>query len=200
MATKGRGPDGLTSFEREICQAVDRGLSDREAYRAVRPQAKANDVSAANYVWRVRHRPHCIAYLKALQARSLASHMNRKDRIIEELACVAFSDIGDLVEWSPEGPKVKPLDKLLPAPRRAVARLSVGAKGGTFRIALHDKLPALEKLCRLFGLYDRPDDIGHDVVAQLSDVERAQRLAAILQLADTGDAMDDEAAADTAGR
>jgi hypothetical protein len=124
--------------------------------------------------------------------------MNRKDRIIEELACVAFSDIGDLVAWSPDGPQVKPLDKLLPATRRAIARLSVGAKGGTFRIAMHDKLSALEKLCRLFGLYGQTD--GHDVVAQLSDVERAQRLAAILQLADTGDAVDDEAAADTAGR
>jgi len=195
MATKGRGPDGLTSFEREICHAVDRGLADREAYRAVRPEAKANDVSAANYVWRVRHRPHCVAYLRSLQARSLASHMNRKGRIIEELACVAFSDIGDLVAWSPDGPKVRPLDELLPAQRSAVARFSVGAKGGSFRIAMHDKLSALEKLCRLFGLYNRTDGFDRSAVAQLSDVERAQRLAAILRLADAGDAEDGTAAA-----
>ena len=195
MARRQRGPDGLTDFEREICHAVDRGLEDREAYRTVRPAAKANDVSAANYVWRVRHRPHCVAYLKSLQARSLASHLNRKDRIIEELACVAFSDIGDLVEGSPDGPKVKPLEGLLPAQRRAVARLSVGAKGGSFRIALHDKLAALEKLCKLFGLYDRTDGLARDAAAQLSDVERAQRLTAILQLAHTDDASDDGAAA-----
>lgn len=182
MGTNAKGPDGLTSFEREICQAVDRGLSDREAYRAVRPEAKANDVSAANYVWRVRHRPHCVAYLKALQARSLAGHINRKDRIIEELACVAFSDIGDLVESTPDGPKVRPLDGLLPEQRRAVARLSAGAKGGSFRIALHDKMSALEKLCRLFGLYDQAGT--SETAPPLSDVERAQRLAAILRLAD----------------
>ena len=44
-------------------------------------------------------------------AKTLAHH----DRIIEELALVAFSDIGDVMSWGPEGLTVKPFDELAPA-------------------------------------------------------------------------------------
>ena len=68
MGTARRGPDGLTDFEREICHAVDRGLSDRDAYREVRPnQTKTADQTAASTVWGIRHRPHCAAYLADLK-------------------------------------------------------------------------------------------------------------------------------------
>ncbi len=189
MVSRRRAPDGLTKFEREICHAVDSGLSGREAYRAVRPQSKASDRTAEHYIWRVRHRPHCAAYLKTLQAKSLARHPHRKDRIIEELALFAFSDICDLVTWGPDGLAVKRLDQLPPAQRRALSRISISksAHGGTIRLAMHDKLSALDKLCRMFGLYEQAGVDGGDAAPDpaLSDVERAQRLAAILRLGET---------------
>lgn len=185
MVSKRRGPDGLTEFERDICHAVDRGLSDREAYRAVRPDSRASDGTVERYVWRVRQRPHCAAYLKELKAKSLARHMDRKDRIVEELAIIAFSDIGDLVSSGPGGPTVRAFKDLPPVQRRAVSWISItrNAHGGSVRFGMHDKMAALDKLCRLFGIYTDGRDAGTGADRQpLSDVERAQRLAAILRL------------------
>ena len=184
-----RGPDGLTDLEREVCHAVDKGLTNREAHRLVRPDSKAADITAEHYIWRVRQRPQCAAYLKELKAKSLARHLRAKDHIIEELATLAFADIWDLVVSGPDGLMVKPLDDLPPAQRRAVVGMSISrtAYGGTIRLKMHDKIRALDKLCRLFGLYHPADRAGDDAPAtELSDVERAQRLAAILRLA--GDA------------
>ena len=189
MSSNRRGPDGLTDFERDICRAVDNGLTDQDAYRAVRPQSKASDKSAREYVCKIRHRPHCMTYLKALKAKSLARHLDRKDQIIEELALVAFSDLWDLLDWGPDGFTIKPLDKLPLAQRRTLARLSISktAHGGTVRLATHDKLSALDKLCKLFGLYSlaEADESARPEIV-LNDVERAQRLAAILRLGDDG--------------
>ena len=50
------------------------------------------------------------------------------------------------------------------------------------RVALHDKLSALDKLCRMFGLYSADDPDPSKTVAELSDIERTQRIAAILKL------------------
>ena len=170
---------------------MDSGLCDRDAYRAVRPQAKASNLTAEHYVWRVRRRPQCIAYLKGLQTKTLARHIHRKDQIIEELALVAFSDICDLMTWTPDGLMVQRLDELLPAQRRTLSRISVSksAQGGTVRLAMHDKLSALDKLCRMFGLYAQAGaDASAEPETALSDVERAQRLAAILRLGGDGGA------------
>jgi len=186
MPSKRRGPDGLTDFERDICHAVDEGMGDREAYRAVRPDAAASDGTAERYVWRVRRRPQCRAYLAALRARSLARHENRRERIVEELASIAFADIGAMLTAGPDGPTVESLAGLPPEQRRAIARVTVTptARGNRVRFATHSKLAALDKLCRLFGLYaqdgDEETQDPSEIVAAMSDVERAQRLAAIL--------------------
>lgn len=186
MAARRRGPDGLTDYERDICDAVDRGLTNRAAYRAVRPQSKASDRTAENNVWRVCRRPRCVAYLRQRKARAMARHLDEKDEVIAELAHIAFADIGELLVSGPDGLTVKPLDTLPPELCRAVSGISIGrsATGGTIRIAMHDKIRALDKLARMFGLYDRERRAGATARAKaLGEVERAQRLAAILRRA-----------------
>ncbi len=194
MGTARRGPDGLTDFERDICHAVDRGLNDREAYREVRPQSATARQTAASYVWGIRHRPHCAAYLADLKAKSLSRHLDRKDRIAEELAAVAFADIGNLLGWGKDGLTVKRIGQLSPVQRRALSAVTItrSAAGATVRLVMHDKLAALEKLCRMFGLYEpaAAKKGAADAAAAMSDVERAQRLAAILRLADKTKAED----------
>ena len=184
-----RGPDGLTNLERDICHAVDKGLTNRATYRLVRPDSKAADITAEHYIWRVRQRPHCALYLKELKAKSLARHLHAKDQIIEELAAVAFADIWDLMVDGPDGLTAKPLEALPATLRRAVAGLTVSRSyyGGTIRLRMHDKPRALDKLCQLFGLDGTADPANaQSAVAGMSDVERAQRLAAILRMAEAG--------------
>ena len=194
MASGRREPDGLTDFEREVCHAVDKGLTNREAYRLVRPDSKAADITVEHYVWRVRQRPQCAAYLKELKAKSLARHLHAKDQIIEELATLSFADIWDLVVKGPDGLMVKPLEDLPPGQRRAVSGLSISRThyGGTIRLKMHDKIRALDKLGQMFGLYDPADRAGDKAAAELSDVERAQRLAALLRLASDAETVNGE--------
>lgn len=187
-----RGADGLTDFEREICHAVDRGLSDRQVFHEVRPLSTANDDTARHYIMNIRRRPHCKAYLAELKAKTLSRHLDKKDRLVAELASVAFANLGDFLTWGPEGLAVRPLDELSPAQCSALAAVTITrtAHGGSVRLAMHDKLSALHKLCKMFGLYETPnagkDGAPADGAAPppLSDVERAQRLASILRLED----------------
>lgn len=185
-----RGADGLTDFEQEICHAVDRGLSDRQVFREVRPLSTANDDTARHYIMNIRRRPHCAAYLAELKAKTLVRHMDKKDRLVEELASIAFANLGDFLTTGPEGLAIKPLNELSPAQCRGLAAVTITrtAHGGSVRLAMHDKLSALHKLCKMFGLYEKPHagkdgaPTDGDAPAALSDVERAQRLAAILRL------------------
>jgi phage terminase small subunit len=98
-------------------------------------------------------------------------------RLIDELGRLAFSDIGNVVAWDNDvehvsiaafgGPKgeaagvtkmitfrvtVLPSAKIDPAARAAVASISQGV-GGELRIKMHDKIPAIDKLARVLGMY-----------------------------------------------
>ncbi len=81
------------------------------------------------------------------------------DRVLRELAAIAFSDIGDL--FDSDGRPI-PVHQLDPATRRAIAAVSTasvndptGVLSEKFHVRFWDKLRALELLARHLGL-DRP--------------------------------------------
>jgi phage terminase small subunit len=110
-----------------------------------------------------------------------------RSRIVDELGAIAFSDLGDFVDWDnetqhvaadikdrvgvePEGDRpgeevvvltnrvvLRPSHKLDPALRRAVSKISQD-RYGNVRIELFDKIAALDKLARALGMYQ---DAGH---------------------------------------
>ena len=77
------------------------------------------------------------------------------DRVVEELAIVAFSNAADFFEWGPKGIKVKDMNTLTTEQRRVVAEVSetVTQFGGTVRVKLADKLKALEMIGRHLGMF-----------------------------------------------
>jgi phage terminase small subunit len=75
------------------------------------------------------------------------------DRVIEEYARLAFTDMRNFTEWGPGGVTLRPHTALSAADAAAVVELiPVGAKG-LARIKLHDKRPALDALARHLGLF-----------------------------------------------
>ena len=184
-----RGPDRLTAFERDVCHAVDRGLSDLHVYRKVRPLSTAHDSAARRAVRDIRHRPHCIAYLATLRADSLARHKGARDRLIAELAAAAFANLGDFLIDGPDGRlAVRPVADLSAAQLRGLRAVTIthSAHGHSVRLALHDKMAAIARLTRLLGFEPKGGtrDTALDAPEPMSPVERAQRLAALLRLAD----------------
>jgi phage terminase small subunit len=85
-----------------------------------------------------------------------------QERVIAELAAIAFSNIGDIVSWGPEGVSVKSADELSPEILASVADVSrSGVKeGGVVRVRLYDKLKALELLGKHLGMFEEKIEVG----------------------------------------
>jgi phage terminase small subunit len=100
-------------------------------------------------------------------------------RLIEELAKIAFSDIGRVVTWGP-GPAGIPApkngvaiermenrvtlldsDEIEDDVRGAVAEVSQSANGA-LHVKMHDKIAAIDKLARALGMYRDKIDVTSD--------------------------------------
>lgn len=81
------------------------------------------------------------------------------DRVLQELAAVAFSDLRHFVSWGPGSVELKRCEDLPEEQAAAVAEVvqTQTETGGTTRLKLHSKVNALDKLCRHLGLYQQAD-------------------------------------------
>lgn len=102
------------------------------------------------------------------------------DRLIEELAPVAFSRLTDVVSWDSNGVTVKASEELgdsALASIKSVRFQETATEHGTTRtieVKMHDKLAALEKLAKHLGFYDaKPQQapIRVEIVQAIPDFE-----------------------------
>jgi len=80
------------------------------------------------------------------------------ERVLEEYARIAFSNLRDLAEWGPgeNGLEVKPSKDLTPAQVAAIAEIVASAKDGRiYRIKMHDKKPVLDAIARHLGMLEK---------------------------------------------
>ncbi|MCF0120789.1 MAG: terminase small subunit [Oscillospiraceae bacterium] len=80
-----------------------------------------------------------------------------KERVLRELADIAFCDIADYCEITEdETLRLRPTAQLSRSSRAAIAAIKTGTKGVEIKFA--DKLSALEKLGRYLGIFDKNAD------------------------------------------
>lgn len=133
-------------------------LNATRAYKAVYKNVKKDDV-AASAAARLLRNVKVAAYLaerqKALQRRTEVT----QERVIGELAAIAFADVADYVQITDEDgfPMVQLTPtKDIPANKRAaIASIKQGNNG--IEVKLHNKLDALDKLGRHLGLFKEHD-------------------------------------------
>lgn len=79
-----------------------------------------------------------------------------QERVLAELARIAFGDQRQLMGWGPTGVRLRPSDELDDDQAAAVAEVSetVTKDGGTLKLKTHDKVKALELLGRHLGTFD----------------------------------------------
>lgn len=96
------------------------------------------------------------------------------ERVLEELAAIGFSDIGDVVEWGPGGVRLKPSEEIGET-RRIVESVSEGRDG--IRIKLHNKLGALRSIGDHLGMFSNndsdDDEEGDDTTSLLETMVRS---------------------------
>lgn len=76
------------------------------------------------------------------------------DRILDELANIAFGDVRDAVTWDDSGIRLKNSAELTPEQAAAICEVAetVTKDGGSKRLKRHDKVKALELLMRHKGM------------------------------------------------
>lgn len=96
------------------------------------------------------------------------------EKIVAELAAIAFADLGDYIRIHPDGTASVDLSTMSPGASRAIASFDVvesRSGGNRTRIKLHDKQAALVSLARVFGLL-QGDSPGVAIV--INDAEKIE--------------------------
>jgi phage terminase small subunit len=191
-----------------FAQAIAKGQSGREAYKAAGYVTKTDDVADAA-ASRLLRDVRVEARVKEILAGAAEQAGVTASRVIAELARIGFADIRKVVSWRAEvttvtsgldeggTPKevlqsrVTVLDStsLSDDTAAAVAEVSQSANG-SLRIKMHDKPAALEKLGRMLGIFkDRIEHTGpNDVPLKArSELEIGRRLAYVLELIARGE-------------
>jgi len=99
--------------------------------------------------------------LQAAQRERSAKTGITQERVIREIARVAFADPRAVMSWGPSGVTLKESHELTDDQAAAVSEVSenwTDSGGGSRKVKMHDKVAALEKLARHVRLYDDKSD------------------------------------------
>ena len=98
------------------------------------------------------------------------------NRVLQELARIAFCDISKVLTWNSRDVTMKPSDGLSEDETRAIQTISDSSGPQSKRkvVKMHDKVKALELLCRHLGILDgSTGDIEGSKKATLSEILQA---------------------------
>lgn len=161
---------------------VEEYLVDLNGARAARRAGYA-DRSAATQAYSLLQNKTIAAAIATAQAERAARTGVTSDRVVIELAKVAFGDPRRLLSWGSGGVVLRDSDELTEAEAALVSEVAETrtATGGTRRVKLHCKMTALTALARHLGLFvsgggrtgDGPTDGGGDNDDQPTDAADA---------------------------
>jgi phage terminase small subunit len=118
-------------------QAAKRaGYSEQSARRIGTENVQKPDISAAIEL--------------EIQARGGRAQVER-DRVVLELARIAFTELGEVCSWTDKHVKLVSSDKLTPEQRAAIAEVSETQHG--LKIKMHSKTAALDMLAKHLGMF-----------------------------------------------
>ena len=130
-------------------------LNATRAYRVAYPSVK-RDETAKSAGSRMLTNVNVAKYIKERMEERQKRTEVTQDRVVEELAAIAFSKATDYVEIRSNGVPgvviIKPTSELSDAQIRAIAGIKEGANG--IEIKLNDKEKALELLGRHLGMWN----------------------------------------------
>ena len=135
---------------------VEEYLVDPNGHQAALRAGYAPKCARQTVTKLLKHPEISQAIRQGMEARSQRLRLDA-DRVLTELARIAFADIGNLADWGPDGVTLKPKRELSADDRAAVAEVAAGAgkNGAGPRLRLHSKPRALDAIARHFGLYGK---------------------------------------------
>lgn len=160
----------LTAKQKRFCDEYLLDLNATAAYQ--RAGYKGSDATARPSASKLLTNHNIQSRIAELQAeRSQRTQINA-DRVLKEIAHVAFADISDVVTWTENSVSVIGSKDLKPKVTAAIAEMVMSetqTESGVTRqikVKMHDKLKALGKLADHLGLNFSLDDMVNAVLAQ----------------------------------
>lgn len=162
---------GLTPAQERFSQEVAAGKSQAEAYRTAYPKStRWKDAAVWVAASKLMDNPKVSVRVKALQEQHAAKLEITAERVLKEVARIAFFDIRRIFNEDGTLKKVWELDDDTAAAIAGIEAIDIGGDGQLmiskkFKVA--DKNVALEKLVKHLGLYELDNKQKTDPVAEL---------------------------------
>lgn len=150
----------ITDKQRAFVDEYLIDLNATRAYKAVYKSCKKDETARVNGS-RLLTNANVVAYLSQRQRDIQRRTEVTQDKVVQELAAIAFADIADYVQVKDHGglPMVEivPTEDIPADKRAAIASIKQGNNG--IEVKLHNKLDALDKLGRHLGMFkDKADE------------------------------------------
>lgn len=185
--SKPKDPNKLPPKERIFCAEYIIDFNGARAAREAGYSAKTADKQA----WQLLEKPRIHAEIQKNIAERVKRTQITADRVVLELAAIAFSNLDDFAEWGSDGHgdnfiRLRASDELTRDQKGVIKSIKHVRKTGktnedTLEIVREDKLSALDKLAKHLGLYRESEDnsqmSGLMQLAQLMAQKRAEREA-----------------------
>lgn len=140
-------------------------LNATRAYKAVYKSCKKDETARVNSS-RLLTNANVAAYLSERQRELQQRTEITQDKVVRELAAIAFADIADYVQVKEYDDlsmvEITPTSEIPESKRAAIASIKQGNNG--IELKLHNKLDALDKLGRHLGMF-KGDNAGSDELA-----------------------------------
>lgn len=147
----------LSPREKRFCEEYLVDLISKHA------AARAGVPKASTMAWAANtlKKPFVKRYIELLMEGAAARSQVMVDRVVVELAYIAFGDISNLVSWDDKEIKVKPSDQLKKHLTAMIQEVGYGQNGGV-KVKTHDKIKALELLMKHLGMINPRASEGTD--------------------------------------
>jgi phage terminase small subunit len=144
--------DRLTPKQEKLVQGVFSGLSQREAYKQAYPGTKMKIKTMDETACRLMKHEGIIMRMNELTTELKERNMVTAEKVIEELAHIAFADISDYLDYrrDEEGNIKVEIKDSKRIDTRAVSEVST-TKDGTFKFKMYAKDQALIALGKHLG-------------------------------------------------
>lgn len=146
----------LTPKQEAFAAGVAQGLSQAEAYRRAFPNStKWKDETVYSRASELMADRKISGRVSELMAKAAAANEVTQERIVKELARIAFGNKRAVMKWGPGGVAVIDSDALTDDEAAMVAEVqeTVSSAGSSIKLKTHDKVKALELLGKHVGMF-----------------------------------------------
>lgn len=155
---------------------IDEYLLDPSSYTKAAIRAGYSITSAGSHASHLMSMPKIRGAIEDAQRERSHKLGITQDRVLQELALVAFANIKDVMTTNEEGDTVIDLQKMPRAISAALSEVSISTKGGknktkTAKVKMSDKLSALDKIMKHLGMF--VDKVEHTGVLTLEQLVQA---------------------------